>query len=72
MMKERGTPLKPLPFTGAIYIVGNLANIYLQNRSLFLKQNKDKGILWKIKYFLNFRLLTKSIREEFGLYDIVM
>ncbi|MFB2923082.1 glycosyltransferase family 2 protein [Aerosakkonema funiforme] len=70
-MAQRGTPLEALPFFGALYIVGNQENIYLRDSSLFLEKNKDKGILWKIKYFLNFRLLTKSIREEFGLYDIV-
>lgn len=70
-LEKQGNPLAPLPFIGSVYIVGNQENIYLHNSSLFLEQNKNKGIIWKIKYFLNFRLLTKSIREEFGLYEIM-
>lgn len=71
-MAQKGKPLQELPFIGAIYIVGNQENIYLRDSSLFLDKNKDKGIFWKIKYFFNFRILTASIRQEFGLYDIVI
>ena len=71
-MAQSGKPIKALPFIGAVYTVGNQENIYLRDSSLFLEKNQDKGILWKLKYFLNFQLLTTSIREEFGLYDIVM
>ncbi|MCL1473010.1 glycosyltransferase family A protein [Argonema antarcticum] len=71
-MVKRGNPLEPLPFIGAIYIIGNQENIYLQGDSMFMDKNKDKGILWKIKYFLNYRLFTKSIREEFGFYDMIL
>ncbi|WP_199314308.1 glycosyltransferase family A protein [Planktothrix sp. FACHB-1365] len=68
---QSGNPIKALPFIGAVYIVGNQENIYLRDSSLFLENNQDKGILWKLKYLLNFQLLTTSTREEFGLYDIV-
>lgn len=70
ILMQRGNPIKPLPFTGAVYVVGNSENIYLQNASMFRENNKDKGIAFQIKYLLNYRFLTGGIREEFGLYDI--
>ena len=67
-MVEKGTPLEPLPFTGAVYIIGNSENIY---QSGFDKlHNENKGLFFRIKDSLNFRLLTPGIRNEFSLYDI--
>jgi hypothetical protein len=59
-LQSAGTPLEPLPFPGAVYIVGTGENIYFDASRL------QKNIL----RFLNYRLLTKSLQQEFGLYSL--
>jgi hypothetical protein len=56
-LKEKAIQIKPLPFTGAIYIFGYGDNIYGRSTNFSFS-------------FLNRRKLTESIREEFGLYSI--
>lgn len=51
--------LKPLPFLGAIYIVGHGENIYYKPGSLNIGP---------INFYV--RPLTHKIREEYGIYDI--
>jgi hypothetical protein len=54
-LAEKGCAIAPLPFAGAAYILGYGDNVY----------GHEKNFSFNI---LNRRKLTKSIREEFGLY----
>lgn len=66
-LAQQGTPIQPLPFAGAIYLVGHGDNTYPYSTN-FLSY---KGVYFWLKQILfNFRLLTSSVRNEFGLYDI--
>ncbi|TVP56095.1 MAG: glycosyltransferase family 2 protein [Nodularia sp. (in: Bacteria)] len=67
-----GSLLEPLPFIGGIYIIGNGENIYLNlDKVKFLKETlKQKGLLFYLRDFLQYRWLTKSIRNNFGLYKM--
>jgi hypothetical protein len=59
-----GIALKPLPFFGGIYVTATGENYTgaslrgWQGKKMFLKK------------LLNARLLTKRIREDFGLYEV--
>ncbi|MBR8833185.1 MAG: glycosyltransferase family 2 protein [Stigonema ocellatum SAG 48.90 = DSM 106950] len=61
--------IEPLPFIGAIYIVGNTENIYYGVEDKNGKKTLKTRLL-RIKILLDFRLLTKKIRDEFGLAKI--
>ncbi len=64
---QKGTPIEPLPFAGAVYTVDNGDNIF-GSLDTFLKR---KGILPRLKRILfNVRPLTLSVRDEFSLYNI--
>jgi len=67
-MAERGTPIKPLPFIGAVYTLGNGENIHPTNSQRLLKTNKLLSPVKKI--LINLRPLTPKIRSEFGLCDV--
>jgi len=57
-MRERGTPLEPLPFVGAVYLTDTGEN--------------DSGVSlppWA-PLFLESHALSASIRQEFGLYAL--
>lgn len=54
VMAQKNHPIKPLPFPGAVYIIGTNENLSANERNL--KFN-----------FLTRRKLTPEIREEFGL-----
>jgi hypothetical protein len=54
-LTKKGTPIMPLPFAGAVYIIGNGDNI----------SGNEKNLSF---HFLNRRVLTPSIREEFSLH----
>ncbi|WP_083602271.1 hypothetical protein [Hydrococcus rivularis] len=58
VLTEKGMPLAPLPFAGAIYILGYGDNVYGNAKNFSFN-------------FFNRRKLTKSIREEFCLSSIV-
>jgi hypothetical protein len=64
----KGANIAPLPFPGGVYIRNN-ENIYFgvddQGRKLSLKSR-----LLRMKAVLDSRWMTKSLRNEFGLYDI--
>jgi hypothetical protein len=65
-MIRQGTPIEPLPFAGAIYIVCHGD----QDRN-FENTIRPKEILPRLKkLLLNYRFLTRGICEEFGLYNI--
>ncbi|KYC39935.1 hypothetical protein WA1_28640 [Scytonema hofmannii PCC 7110] len=55
--EQEETPLKPLPFPGAIYIVATGENLYYGTTKLTFN-------------ILNRKLLNQSIREEFSLYPL--
>lgn len=57
VLKSKGTLIKPLPFAGAVYVVGNGENIFYDDMKLQF-------------HILNRRTLKKSIINEFGLYQL--
>jgi hypothetical protein len=61
-MVRRGTPLKPLPFAGAIYVLNTGEN----DSGFSLKNWRSKKIF--LQKLLNYRFVTYHIREEFSLY----
>lgn len=68
IMYETGREIVPLPFPGALYTIGNQENIY---QTGFQKiHGLNQGILFKMKDAFNYRLLTRSIREEFSFYEL--
>lgn len=68
-LARKGYPLDELPFIGAVYMIGNGENIYQKGFSTIHNANRGK-LLFFVKELLKFRLLTPSIRKEFGLYKI--
>lgn len=64
-----GIDLKPLPFMGCIYSVGNKENFF-QTIERQNKIYKKHGILLTIKNVFRYRFLTESIRNDFGFYRI--
>lgn len=56
-MSEKGTPIKPLPFPGAVYIIGTGDNI----------SNNERNLVFS---WLARKSLTPKIRQEFMLYNI--
>ena len=73
-MESKGTPLDLLPFEGAVWIIDNGENIVNQKHLLLDSQKTIKDIfLFQARRYgklLISRLLTQSIRDEFGIYDI--
>ena len=63
-LSERGRPLRPLPFIGAIYNADTGEN----HTSMCLRNWRSKKML--IKKLLYTRPLTRSIRRDFGLYEL--
>ncbi|NEO20625.1 MULTISPECIES: glycosyltransferase family A protein [unclassified Moorena] len=57
ILANKGTPLKPLPFSGSVYILGTGENI---------SANEDR-LSFNI---FNRKALSKSICDEFGLYKL--
>lgn len=57
VLAEEGTPLEALPFLGAVYMVQTGENIYFDSSRL------HQGI----GRYLNYRLVTRSLKEEFSL-----
>ena len=75
IMEKKGSPLDLLPFEGAIYIQENGENICNQEKILLKMFNKSfpKIILFyarKNYKSLTSQRVTKSLRDEFGLYNI--
>jgi hypothetical protein len=62
--RDRGTPLAPLPFAGAIYITDTGEN---DSGTAYRNWRGKKMLLRKLT---SGRLLTQGMRAEFGLYDL--
>lgn len=73
ILSDRGSPLKPLPFRGVIYITDNGENMWWSqseiNRNFNLKATTT-AFLKRLYQFLITKPVTSSIRDEFGLYAI--
>ncbi len=63
-MRSRGTPLTHLPFCGAVY---NTATSESYSGMALRNWHSRRILLYKM---LNYRLLTRSIRDEYGLYPV--
>ncbi|MDX2214434.1 MAG: hypothetical protein SFY66_14175 [Oculatellaceae cyanobacterium bins.114] len=66
LFAEKGTPLEPLPFAGALYT-------YAHGENASGNRNKPTvgNMIDRVKtFFVNFRPLTPSIQEEFGLSSL--
>jgi hypothetical protein len=71
----KGANIQPLPFLGAIYSMENGDNIYVDSQT----NSEIKGEIVKrgLKFFVDkiskyrFSLLTKSIANDFGTFDIL-
>lgn len=74
ILSDRGTPLKPLPFRGVIYITDNGENMWWSQSEIRTGNSRfliiGLGVLKKIYQFLISRPLTDSIHDEYGLYAI--
>lgn len=57
VLAEAGAPLEPMPFLGSVYVVQTGENIYFNSSRLY------QGI----GRYINYRLVTRSLKEEFGL-----
>ena len=73
-MSERGTPIKPLPFWGAVYFIGHGENSNPVNANPSNNEgliSYDRPVLERLKNILFFwRPLTKSQCEEFGIWNL--
>ena len=69
---KQGVKLKQLPFEGVVYVIGNGENLYQTGfDTLFgAKAGITLSLRSRIREALNYRFITKSIRSEFGLYNI--
>lgn len=66
IMQKKGTPLEPLPFFGAIYMLAHGENV-----RDFANVIRPKKLLPRLKkVVVNYRPLTPVIRDEFCLYSL--
>ena len=63
--RQCGTALEPLPIPGSVYNLATGEN----HTSFALYGWRSKSIL--LQKLLSYRLLTRRIRDEFGLYDFI-
>jgi hypothetical protein len=64
-----GATLKPLPFKGAIYVLGHGENLYSHDSRIKKHQNRLPWLV-RLKQTRHYRLVTNTIRQEFGLYNL--
>jgi hypothetical protein len=73
-LENRGTPLEPLPFPGAIYIRDKIGeSVTMQEPALekFMRNPRENfRHVKKMMSFLNRQVITEDIRDEFGLYPL--
>jgi hypothetical protein len=62
---QRGTALEPLPIPGSVYSLATGEN----HTCFSLRGWRSKRIM--LQKLLSYRPLTRRIREEFGLYDLI-
>jgi hypothetical protein len=67
---RQGRSLASLPFSGVAYIVGNGENIYQKNFAMIHNANRGNW-LFKLKDLRNFRYLTRSRAEKFGIAPLI-
>lgn len=73
IMAKKGTPIKPLPFAGAVYIIkhGENTEPRVRKYSNFFRDYKEAILISKEIYRgISSKILTPSIRTEFGLYTL--
>ncbi|HLF30202.1 MAG TPA: hypothetical protein VI566_04150 [Xanthomonadales bacterium] len=63
-LEQRGTPLRPLPFKGAVYSISHGDNLNDYEHILW----PEHPILWPLRRIIHYRAITPRIRKEFGLY----
>ena len=66
-LAQKGNPIEPLPFAGAVYILAHGENWLPENINKFVLPQQ---IIPRLKKMFFFRPLTSSIKNEFGIYDI--
>ena len=71
ILQQRGTLLSPLPFPGTVYIIGHGDNNYQAGFGSIHNANRG-NLLFKIKELLKFRPVSRSLKEEFGLYPLTL
>lgn len=64
---QKGIPVGPLPFAGAVYILDHGENAASNNFNYLLE---SKNPLVKLKRMLSFRPLTSSVSNEFTIYNV--
>lgn len=69
--RKQGKPLEPLPFPGAVYIIGNGENIYQTGFGSVHNSNRGKP-LFMLKELLKFRPLGPWVRREFNLTKLAI
>ena len=62
--RTRGRKLDPLPFRGAVYMTATGEN----DSGISMREWKGKKML--LKKLFNSRLLTRRLRDEYGLYEV--
>ena len=69
---QNGILLKPLPFPGAIYSIKNEENQFMKREQTKQLKKKEGSLLFFIRKAMKYRpiIITKSIRNNFGLYSI--
>lgn len=64
---QKGITIEPLPFAGAVYILEHGDSLSSNNYNHLLG---SKDLFARLKKILFFRLLTSSVRNEFGIYSV--
>lgn len=65
--ESKGTPIEPLPFAGATYILGHSENLSSNSFNNLI----GGGKISVAKNILHFRPLTGLVRNDFGIYNVV-
>ena len=67
-----GTTLKKLPFIGAIYIIKHGENQFMTPQQTKQLKKKENKLIFLVRKLLKYRpmIVTKSIRQDFGLYEM--
>lgn len=69
---QNGIILNPLPFPGAIYSIKNEENQFMKREQTKQLKKKEGSLIFFIRKAIKYRplIITKSIRNNFGLYSI--